>query len=184
MGRTQWAMLLALLGVACGGRSESEVLPLGPLHVGNNLYDLRIETLADDCDPAFVTGEVGPVVVSASPEGGAREGESGLSIPVPWMVGEPPGVGFSRWDTTTGQSLSIDVPVSGCGAANEHAVIDVLSADSAHIDVEFDWSISGVGTCAGPLGIAEHDCSAARVFHFRWLRSCVDDNDLSTCPPS
>lgn len=172
----------AMLALACGGKSgkNPDETDVGPVHDGNGLYELRIESLSDDCTPPLWSGNAGEVVVVVATGQGAEGPRVGANIPV---YSTPPDPAFmaTRWDVDLQDPAAFEVPPSllpGCpGEIKQRYEVTPLLADSAHIDIEFVQRTLGPASCSD---VAQY-CTSRRIFHFRWLRACASNTGDLTC---
>ena len=173
--RMGWCLLAASLPLGCGGATREVVEDPGPPHAGQGLYELDIERVSDDCQPPLLTGEVGPVVVIVTADGAAAN--------VPLYEVADALIGPARTDVSFEEPQSFDVPVAAqpdCSFTNLHIEISVPLANAERIDVAYERTLSGTATCPSQFG-GMRDCSSHRVFHFRWLRACAADRDITEC---
>jgi len=159
--------------VGCGGSTEKNALqPFGPPHEGRGLYELRIDTLSDDCSPPFGNGDFGAALIVVTKERDADEQKIGADVPVSHdRLGDALGAG--RTDLTLDEPLIVDQPfaVPGC-SAQQHLELTLSKATSARIDVRWTEALTGLAGC-NVAGIAPtSDCACDRIFHFDWLHAC------------
>ena len=172
-----WLLLAPALAVGCGGNALSDSEPVGPVHEGMGLYALRVESVRDDCMPAFASGDWGHVIVVVATGFGADGQSAGASIPV---LPEP--TGGPRFDISFNKPLVVDFPISmpDCSAL-AHVELSTLAANSAGIDVDWKETITGVASCNSDAVSVASDCTSHRIFHFEWLRAC-GGHDINSCP--
>lgn len=184
-GNVRLVVLALVTSVGCGGESKREEAVAaevpGPVHLGKGAYDLFIQTVADDCAPRFVSGEIGVVTlfVNQRPDG------SLTAVNFPFFGTTQDGAGnFVRDDVDVPNPVPFDVPVSvepPCTAANEEYVFNVTRLDAQRVDVHVVYSIAGVDTCVAGLARASKDCTADRAYQFSWRRACVEEGDPNAC---
>src|SRR6185369_11325382 len=179
--RTGWWLAFAFgLPLSCGGNAFSESAPVGPVHEGMGQYALFVETLHDDCMPAFPSGDLGRVVVAVATDLGA-DGHATANIPTSVV---PEGSPFQppRSDISLSSPMGFDLPspTPGC-SAQSHLEVTPLAANSAGIDVECEQTFTGSGACQADELSVRSDCTADRIFHFKWLRACPPGNVVADC---
>jgi hypothetical protein len=166
--------------MGCGGestrREPTDAAVPGPVRLGKGAYDLFIRTLADDCAPAFVSGEVGLVTLFVNTRDDGTTGT--VNFP---FYGFEDGT-FVRDDANfpdTSAYTASNLIVPPCDVS-EHYEFPVTRLDGERIDVGVVNGIDGVETCSG-LVWATQDCSASRIFQFTWRRACVEEGDPNSC---
>ncbi len=171
------SLFAAALALGCGGRVIEEPQAL---HDGKSQYELRIETLSDDCSPPLVSGTVGPVLVWVATERGADGSERGANIPI-YDSSLAPSSAAARADVSLDEPIEYEVAGwSGCPSVRLRTRMTPLIVDGRTIELELERSLSGTDDCAaspGRLG----GCTSRRVFHFRWIRACGAESSASGC---
>ncbi len=157
---------------SCGGKVADDSNDAGPVHMGTDLYSLTITAVSDSCIPPMIVGDMGNLVVVAKAAGGV----SGFNIPV--CYSQPNGLSYQcqRDDISSGTPLTWNFPVQMTSCTFLESVQGrVVTFSGDEIDVEWQATYSGLGSCPSTAPYPSSDCSSDRIFQFHWVKSCTVD---------
>lgn len=150
------------------------------MHPGKGQYELRIETLSDDCTPPLVSGMVGAVLVWVATGRGADGTGSGANVPI-YDESLAPSSAAARADVSLDEPIEYEVGGwRGCPSARVRTRMTPRVANDRTIELELARTLSETESCipsSGPLA----GCTSRRVFHFRWIRGCDAESGASDC---
>ena len=148
-------ILLAISLLACSAEE-----PDGPATTG--FYQLEVETVSDDCEPARSTQAGSGLPVLSSPRG--------LVVPYPGSAGPGPAA-WSRATVlrrATSPTVYDHLDCPGATSTFEIAITDE-TATSLEVDLIETWS--GVASCAAP-DLPAGDCRSERILRFDLEEAC------------
>ncbi len=151
---------LALLGCNNAGLPASP--PTGDTQSG--LYQVTVETNADDCTPPAVAGDAGTTLLSRA--------ASGIE------VGIPEGPGFARYDLAARSNFAFDGsrPLQGCPANAVREALQLLSDqnDTLQVSAIEDWTVNAPCAPDALETAPAQTCHADRTITYRFLTACTN----------